>query len=114
VVISSVGGDSPHFLLTESFAWEPGDREKGSQSQSQPGGSFMGKMMLGTKTSQLTVLRTRLKDSGSYSCRAESRAGSVSANFTLIILHNKADALTGALFFNEEGILARIESHSPK
>jgi len=78
-------------LLTESFAWEPGLGSVGS--------SASGKMMLGTKTSTLTVLKARMKDSGSYSCRAESRAGSVSANFTLIILQRKTDVLTGLLVY---------------
>lgn len=54
-----------------------------------------GKQPLGTKVSKLTVIKTMIKDSGTYSCLAESRAGFVSANFTLQIQKLSAERLTG-------------------
>ncbi|OXA57588.1 Leucine-rich repeat-containing protein 4B [Folsomia candida] len=88
---------SSRYSLSESFL--PDDGEKVIHTQHQPlttSTSFSGaKQSLGTKTSRLTVIKTKLQNSGTYSCRAETRAGSVSANFTLQVMQLNAEQHSG-------------------
>jgi len=94
------------FMLTESFVWEPSEGSASSSALTSSSSSWgeggehllgkKGERNLGVKISELTIVRTTTRDAGMYTCRAESRAGSVSANFSLIVLHhNKTDNFTG-------------------
>ena len=71
-----------------------GDGESGSESNS---GSRSLDRSLGIKSSSLTIIRTTPRDAGLYTCRGESRAGSVAANFSLVVLQNKAENLAGKM-----------------
>lgn len=68
VAVSS--SSSTRYFLSESFVQEKATPLPNSSA------TFSGaKQTLGQKTSKLTILRTKLRDSGTYSCRAETRAG---------------------------------------
>ncbi|CAL8078929.1 unnamed protein product [Orchesella dallaii] len=118
---SGASGFSSGFLVSESFTWEPDDSSSRSDGSStsrvtsavgataqiperssallvlgKPGRNhtFFDRGV-GIKISTLMMIRSTPRDAGTYSCKAESRAGSVTANFTLIVLQNKAEHLTG-------------------
>ncbi|CAG7726104.1 unnamed protein product [Allacma fusca] len=85
---SWTGGGS--VVISESFVWKSEDEEEEGSSMVRS---------LGFKKSVLTIIRTTPRDTGVYTCRGESRAGSVAANFSLVVLQNKAENMTGRLLF---------------
>jgi hypothetical protein len=90
--VATSSSSSTRYSLSESFVQGV---DTGEKVILFPNASFSGKQVLGTRTSTLTVIKTKLRDSGVYSCRAETRAGSSSANFTLQVFQISVEHLSG-------------------
>lgn len=111
---NGASGFTSGFLVSESFQWDPDDSQGSNKSTSKPSELSSTKALyssgklsknhtsydrgVGIKISSLRVIHTTPRDAGTYTCRAESRAGSANTNFTLIVVQNKAEHLTGKVF----------------